>query len=509
MQTEEATISKYCRSCGQTKKLSGFRYIQYFQEYCSICKTCEAQRRRRRRLERKKLLAKLRVQRTHAREELRKEKNASIVGCALGLVELQVEKDAKVDAELKGLPNQYLRSCLHNLFRWGWLLFAFTFWIFWFLESRQFSWLPTAMLIITALSCTAISVSYSVLRRVTHAYILNYLSALREKELVQNETHLLRQSLKEKSSGFATLIEAIKKYDEKKDEFLVRYLQLKENPSVKASEVLREEANRRREAESNYLHVKAIIDYYESIAPFLVDLKDDISETEEEPRFRDFDVEEQSDPVTNYLTKEEYRTLSSADKSQLALDRYWKRPKSKRSIGRVYERYVGYVYEEQGYDVDYVGIFKGFEDLGRDLICRKDDEIIVVQCKYWAQFRTIYEKHIFQFFGTVFQYRDENPGRNVRGTFYTTTQLSSLAHRFASQLGIEVKENCKFDESYPSIKCNVSRVDGSKIYHLPFDQQYDKVNVERDRGEFYCSTTQDAESKGFRRALRWRGQAKV
>jgi DUF2075 family protein len=365
------------------------------------------------------------------------------------------------------------------------------------------------MLVVSVLSCTATIVSYTVLRQVVRTYTLKYLDALREKELVQNETRLLQQSLKEKSSGFPTLIDAMKKYDEKKDEFLARYLELKERPSVKASEVLREEANRRREAEGNYLRVKAIIDYYESIAPFLMDLKDDIAETEEETRYREFDREEESDPVSNYLTKEEYRTLSSAEKNQLALDRYWKRPKSKRSIGRIYERYVGYIYEEQGYDVEYVGIFKGFEDLGRDLICRKDNEIIVVQCKYWAQFRTIYEKHIFQFFGTVFQYKDENPSGNVRGIFYTTTQLSLLAHRFASQLGIEIKEHFKFDESYPSIKCNVSRIDGSKIYHLPFDQQYDKVKVEKSRGESYCPTAHDAEAKGFRRALRWRGQPAV
>jgi len=506
MKNREAPTLTYCRSCGKMKNLSGFRYIQYFQEYRSICKDCEAQQRRRRKLERKTLLAKLRAQRTQDREELQKEENASIVGHALGLVDLQAETDATIDVELRGLQHQHLRSCLHNLLRWGWLLLAVTFSIFWFLQFHQFSWLSTAMLVVTALSCTAIIVSSTVLHQVMHEYILNYLSALREKELAQNETHLLRQSLKEKSSGFPTLIDAMKRYDEKKDEFLARYLQLKKHSSVKASEVLREEASRRREAESNYLHVKAIIDYYESIAPFLMDLKDDISETEEEIRYREFDREEESDPATNYLTKEEYRTLNSADKSQLALDRYWKRPKSKRSIGRIYERYVGYLYEDQGYDVEYVGIFKGVEDLGRDLICRKDNETIVVQCKYWAQFRTIYEKHIFQFFGTVFQYKDENSERHVRGIFYTTTQLSSLAHRFASQLGIEVKENFKFDESYPSIKCNVSRIDGSKIYHLPFDQQYDKVKVERNRGEFYCSTTQESESKGFQRAKRWRGQ---
>ena len=465
MENREITTIKYCRSCGKTKNLSGFRYIQYFQEYRSICKDCEAHERRRRRLERKKLLANLRAQRTQDRDELRKEKNASIVGHALGLVELQAETDAKVDAELRGLLKQYIRSCFHNLRRWGWLSFAFTFSILWLPQLHQFSWLSASILLVAVLSCTATIASYTSLRQVTHAYILNYLSALREKELVQNETYLLRQSVKEKSFGFPTLIDALKKYDEKKDEFLARYLQLKERPSVRASEVLREEANRRREAESNYLQVKAIIDYYEWIAPFLMDLKDDICETEEEARYREFDRDEKSDPVTNYLTKEEYRTLSSADKSQLALDRYWKRPKSKRSIGRVYERYIGYLFEEQGYDVEYVGIFKGFEDLGRDLMCRKDNEIIVVQCKYWAQFRTIYEKHVFQFFGTVFQYKDENPGWNVRGIFYTTTQLSSLAHRFASQLGIEVKENFKFDESYPSIKCNVSRIDGSKIYN--------------------------------------------
>ena len=63
-------------------------------------------------------------------------------------------------------------------------------------------------------------------------------------------------------------------------------------------------------------------------------------------------------------------------------------------IGRLYERYVGYIWEMKGYNVDYVGIFKGYEDLGRDLICHKGNEIVVIQCKNWSRFRTIYEKHI-------------------------------------------------------------------------------------------------------------------
>src|SRR3954454_23378596 len=34
-------------------------------------------------------------------------------------------------------------------------------------------------------------------------------------------------------------------------------------------------------------------------------------------------------------------------------------------------RYVGYVYETQGYDVEFTGAIEGFEDMGRDLIARR------------------------------------------------------------------------------------------------------------------------------------------
>ena len=202
--------------------------------------------------------------------------------------------------------------------------------------------------------------------------------------------------------------------------------------------------------------------------------------------------------------------MPSVEKNQMALDRFWKRPKSKWFIGRLYERYVGYLYEKQEYDVEYVGIFKGFEDLGRDLICQKEKDFIVIQCKNWSQFKTIYEKHIFQFFGTVFQYKDENPDRKVRAIFYTSTELSKLARRFANELGIELKENFKFDKDYPCIKCHTSKADtpyasrGTKIYHLPFDRQYDKTKLEKKYGEFYCKTVKEAEDAGFRRAFRYR-----
>ena len=323
-------------------------------------------------------------------------------------------------------------------------------------------------------------------------------------KVAEHKESMWRQLLKERTSGFPSLFSNITHYEKLIDNELAGYLRTKSHPAVSASEVVKAEAKRRREAEYANRTTQALIEYYENIAPFLLDFKEEIID-ENEDTLREYTDEEREDPVTNYLTKEEYRKLSSIERNQMALERFWKRPKSKWLLGRIYERYVGYLYEQQGCEVEYTGIFHGYEDLGRDLICTKGNEIIVIQCKNWSQFKTIYEKHIFQFFGTVFQYRDQNPRKKVRAIFYTTTELSDLARRFARELNIELEERFKMPKSYPCIKCNISLVDGTKIYHLPFDQQYDNTKIEVDRGEFYSETVEEAEKSGFRRAYRWRG----
>lgn len=332
--------------------------------------------------------------------------------------------------------------------------------------------------------------------------------ALLRKGFVEKEVQAWKKAILERSSGFPTLVKVIQDYEKLKDDYLTEHLLDKSHPAKKASEIVKEQSARRREAEFEAKTTKGILDYYESIAPFLIDLKNDIIDPkEEESIFKEYDQSERQDPVTNYLTKEEYRKLPSTERNQMALDRFWDRNKSKRLIGRLYERYVGYLYEKEGYQVDYIGIFKGFEDLGRDLICKKENEYIIIQCKYWSHFKTIYEKHIFQFFGTVFQYRDSFPSQNVHAIFYTSTQLSDLARRFANELKIELKENCKLDKSYPCIKCNINISTKEHIYHLPFDQQYDRTKIVND-GEFYSPTVRIAEEAGFRRAFRWQGNNK-
>jgi hypothetical protein len=322
------------------------------------------------------------------------------------------------------------------------------------------------------------------------------------------EAKLWKQSLQEQRQGFPSLMEAIATYDQRKDEQLVYALKTKRRPAVKAAAVVAEYAQAKRMAEKRERLSRSIIEYYEYVAPFLVDLREEVGSASDSATSADYDEEERVDPVTSFVAKEEYRRLSPVERNQLALDRFWKRPDKPRwLIGRMYERYIGYLYERQGYVVVYRGIVHGYEDLGRDLECRRGNECILIQCKHWSQFKTIFEKHIFQFFGTTFQFRDTNRTLETKGHFYTTTKLSDLSRRFAQELGIALHENFPLDQTYPCIKCNISKADSQKIYHLPFDQQYDKVRIEPARGEFYCQTVAEAERQGFRRAFRYRGPA--
>jgi len=324
-----------------------------------------------------------------------------------------------------------------------------------------------------------------------------------------NERNIYKTSLIEKNSFFPTLLDVINEYETLKDENVENYLRYKKNPSPKSAEVVREQSGLRREAERELKKTKMLTEYYESIAPFLLELKEDL-EIPDESVLEDYTEEEREDYTTKYLTKEEYKKLPSVEKNQMALDRFWKRPnKSNWLVGLLYERYIGYLYECNGYGVKYHGAREGKKDLGRDLIFEKNNEILIIQCKYWSQFKTIHEKHIFQLFGTTFQYKyqieKENKNKNIKALFYTSTSLSDVARMFAGELGIEVRENVKLERSYPCIKCNIGRTSEEKIYHLPFDQQYDKIVIEPHRGEFYCGTVKEAEDAGFRRAYRYKG----
>jgi hypothetical protein len=255
------------------------------------------------------------------------------------------------------------------------------------------------------------------------------------------------------------------------------------------------------------LESKYQLDYLLGLFPNL----QDIIETDYNnlPTIKLEELAEEYDKSRDWLSKEEYQQLNSVERNQLALDRYKEsHNKSKWQIGRDYELFVGYLMTKEGYDVDFFGSYMGLEDLGRDLIAKKGNRIVIVQCKYWSKLKQIHEKHILQLYGTVMSYCIENNVSlsNVKGFLITNISLSEVAKKMAKLLNIEYVEYVEKGD-YPCIKCNIN-YDGygfnTKIYHLPFDQKYDETKIDK-KGEFYAMTVQEAEDAGFRRAFRWFG----
>lgn len=336
-----------------------------------------------------------------------------------------------------------------------------------------------------------------------------------QKNKCRQEINKLFEDPIKKLPFFATLYSD---YEYTIDLDLADKLEKKKNPAPLASDTVRNIAHEKKEWMRLAKEAEYKLAYYEAMVPVLEDLDD--GSLNSEPIGTSSDSSADNDPTTKWISVDEYSQLSPLERNTLALERYKKRNKTKREIGKEYERYIGYRYESNGYKVEYKGILSGLEDLGRDLICIKDDETIIIQCKYWSKNKVIHEKHINQLFGTFAKYQIEqqtkeypntkpyvvtnNTGENpkYRASFVTSTKLSPTAESFADALGIERREEFPLKD-FPMIKCNVSRKSGEKIYHLPFDNNYDSVYIEKERGEFFAWTVAEAEEKGFRRAYKW------
>ena len=307
-------------------------------------------------------------------------------------------------------------------------------------------------------------------------------------------------------SGFAIIGDAWADYQRALTDAEANALEYKTRPARAAAATLREKGAKLAEATRRAKAAEWTVALYEYHLPWISELRDQAEQAAYVEAAEDGGEARQSneDPAARYLSKDEYAALSEGERNQRALDRYLRSRKSPWQLGRDYERYVGYLREQEGCEVTYHGIIKGLEDLGRDVLAERGGGIEVIQCKRWSRQKTIHEKHVFQLYGTMVLARLESPDTEVTGTFTTTTMLSEKAREVAAHLGITVEEEFPLND-YPRIKCNVARRGGERIYHLPFDQQYDSTVVEPHRGEHYVATVAEAEAQGFRRAWRWRG----
>jgi len=357
----------------------------------------------------------------------------------------------------------------------------------------------------------------------------NLENLIKEHELrVKTDLEEIQKIAKQKSMGFPWLAEAYAEYFSLKDLQREKYLENKKHPAHTAAETVKEIKKEKRELLRKNKIISYKINYFEKIFPWLDDLiaMDENDYIPVKISDNGSVEEDNNDRVKDWLTSEEYKALPSVERNQKALDRYLEsRNKSNWAVGRDYEMYIGYLYEQKGYLVEYKGIIDGFDDLGRDIIAKKDGVTCIIQCKRWAQYKDIHEKHIFQLFGTTMEYWinnyvDERKPKDfqefsaflneqkIKPIFFTTTSMSDNAKKMAKALCVEIVENYPLG-IFPRIKCNTNHdpLNGvTKIYHLPMDQQYDRTIITKSKGEFYAFTVKEAEDAGFRRAFRHRFQ---
>lgn len=331
----------------------------------------------------------------------------------------------------------------------------------------------------------------------------------REDWLYQQELLLIEREewLEERIKGSQFRRSAALYADYKVLEFdaIEAYLKTKRNP-IKEGSTTDQELNRlrniTREHTALYKEMKYKWEYLMNIFPEHEDYVDDDELTSNPLNYESLeDLKNDYDRVRYYITDEEYKNMSVDAKNQLALDRWWKQPCGVEEAGKRYELYCGYCFEKKGYKVEYHGIKEGKNDLGIDLIATKDGKTLIIQCKRRKQEGKIHHNTICQLFGSTVWYADRNSlelYKNITPVLMTSGQLDETAKKMAEVLSIEV---CyKPMGIYPIIKCNINN--GNKIYHLPFDQQYNNTIIESKKGEFYATTVEEATQAGFRRAFK-------
>lgn len=290
------------------------------------------------------------------------------------------------------------------------------------------------------------------------------------------------------------------------------YLRHKPRPAKVAADKVRE---MRETLAGNIAECKQMQYKYEFLLSVFPELHDYLEDEEALIAISDYstisEFNDNRDRVHDWISENDYRTMSVDERNQLALDRYKKRTKSNWEIGIEYELYVGYLLREGKYpfngkyQVLQYGELNGLSDLGRDIIAERVEldgsrTILIIQCKRWSEKKVVHENAICQLYGTAVEYKIRHRNSiNCRVTpmFISTTELSDMAKEFAKYLGVAVYIISMGE--YPMIKCNING--GEKIYHLPFDQQYHRTVI-KNNGEFYASTVKEATSRGFRRALK-------
>lgn len=360
-----------------------------------------------------------------------------------------------------------------------------------------------------------------------NSYLINNIELIKEDKIkLENEFKLIKEDrdnilsinenvilkIKSESIFLPSVVSWMDKIQETIDTRDSDWLISKKQPAIKAHEAVKQAKKEAREWRRKAQALESQINLYEAQVPWIVESIDySLDEINEGLRIAESEklsTKTGDDPARIYIAASEWEGLSPLRRSEISLERYFEtRQKSAWLAGVMYERFVGHMMEMDGFSVIYHGAINGVNDLGIDLIGEKEGLYKIVQCKRLSPIKGIpvRENVVAQIYGAslVFAQRKNIPFKKIRPTIVTSYDLSVEAREFASILKVEYFEMVEL-QKYPCIKCNIAK-NGEKIYHLPFDQQYDSVKINKKDGDMYVMNPEEAEAAGFRRAYRWSG----
>ena len=102
----------------------------------------------------------------------------------------------------------------------------------------------------------------------------------------------------------------------------------------------------------------------------------------------------------------------------------WNGGNIQRLKGALYESYIGFLYENKGYKVEYNGIIKNGADGGIDLICRDGNCTILVQCKNYANAQNFSSKSIVNYYNACKDYKKDHETEQVFANFWISVKIN-------------------------------------------------------------------------------------
>ena len=173
---------------------------------------------------------------------------------------------------------------------------------------------------------------------------------------------------------------------------------------------------------------------------------------------------------------------------------------AREDYGAQYERYVGYLFESQGYQVTYHGLRSGREDGGVDLIAKAPRKIWLIQCKRWRI--AVSKDVIARLHGATERFLwEERQGKpkkmrtSINGVLATSGSITSDAKELAKHWNILLMENLRYQPD-PAIKAKRICSRGG-YFLLPFDKKYDHITMQLRRGDCFFLSIREALANGF------------